>query len=414
LFYTDGAKCGIISKVNVVTPISEVTLPTEAECETWVATYYPNDYEQTSSNYSVDAFKLNIAIRESNGTFIPITCPEYFNGTLYFARDNFVYCSKTFDTTVEDIRFNIVAGFPHPVTMISRVTDGIYVGTEKHIYFLKGTGFNFNSKGILNDGFTQRQVSTFGVIKGSDVRVNSTLVPDAKAENTVVLCSTALGIFALTDGGNYLNMSAGQITMPIGTSAIALFREQNKVYQYIVCYNVQDSLYVGNPLIWDSANMVDTVIVNTINLCHSRYSNFAFNSFIRHNNRYYAACAKGIYELVGDSDFSGDAFVDTSIDAIILTPVSDFDTQEMKQVSDAYLHTRQQDDLLLDVLVNETDEFTDFTIMNDGVEGLHRHRVKLPRGLKGTDWQFRVRNTNGCDFSAFDLEIFVRKLKRVI
>jgi len=70
--------------------------------------------------------------------------------------------------------------------------------------------------------------------------------------------------------------------------------------------------------------------------------------------------------------------------------------------------------LVLDIIVNETDEYTDFTIANDSVEGLHRHRVKLPRGLKGTDWQFRVRNTNGCDFSAFDLEIFVRKLKRVI
>ena len=48
---------------------------------------YPNDYEQLLSNFGIDVYET-----------IPLagTCLEYFNGVLYYAVNNFVFCSKPF------------------------------------------------------------------------------------------------------------------------------------------------------------------------------------------------------------------------------------------------------------------------------------------------------------------------------
>jgi len=37
--------------------------------------------------------------------------------------------------------------------------------------------------------------------------------------------------------------------------------------------------------------------------------------------------------------------------------------------------------------------------------GLRRLRVKLPRGARGTNWQFKIRNVDGCRFTALSLKV---------
>lgn len=415
--FSDGVIMGSIDTNYTVTVLeAPPSYPTnsndlETWIQNWVTTNYPHDYTE-AQNIATDMFK----VRPTAGT-----CLEYFNGVLYYAVDNFVMCTKAFDIENADIRYQYVAGFPSDVTAIARVTDGLYIGTADHIYFLTGRGYNYNdTAGTFASGFSQQQVATYGIVKGSCVRVNSTLVPDAKAEDTLVLCASSLGLFALCNGGRYLNMSAQQINMPGGVRAAAFLSELNNIYQYIVTYNTADNCYYnnsdypGSPLDIDPDTNVDTVVINTVNLCHSRYTHFAFNSFCAYGGSYYGACKKGLYKLVGDSDFVGEPYVDKAIEAIILTPTSDYEKQELKQPSDAFLHTRQTDDMLLDVLVDEYIEETDFTIIHDGQEGIHRRRVKLPRGLRGTDYQYRIRNQNGCDFTIFDFEVFIKTLKRII
>jgi len=192
VFYTDGTKCGVILSDDTASVLTKVTLPTTQELEDFVIDTYPNDYEQLTSNMEVNTFHRSTQ---------PGTCVEYFNGILYYAIDNFVYCAVPFNAETEDVRYNVVAGFPHNITMIARVKDGLYISTTQHIYFLSGTGLEGDTEGHIKPNFSQWQVAQYGVIKGSNVRVNATLVPDAQAQDTIVLCATSLGIFALCNGG---------------------------------------------------------------------------------------------------------------------------------------------------------------------------------------------------------------------
>lgn len=405
VYYSDGTVCGIIED-DLATKLSATALPTEAELVDWVSTHYPNDYAQSVSNFEVDAFKRQVQ---------PGTCIEYFNGVLYYAINNFLYCTKAFDAETEDIRFSVVGGFPSNITMVARVSDGLYVSTNNHIYFLEGTGATFNtSSGNLENTFKQRQVAMYGTVKGSSVRVNATIVPDAQAIDTVVLCTTSLGIFALCNGGRYVNLSASQITMPTGSIATAILKEDHNLYQYIVCYNVEDSIYGSAPYAINTSSCIDTVVLNTINLCHSRYTNFAFNSFIKRGLNYYGACQKGVYVLIGDEDYSTEVGFERLIDASITTPISDFNQRPLKQVTDAYIHGRINTPMYVDVTVNEGTTYTNFEVIYDAKEGIHRRRVKIPRGLQGADWQFKIKNTNGGYFTIFDFELHVKNLKRII
>lgn len=158
----------------------------------------------------------------------------------------------------------------------------------------------------------------------------------------------------------------------------------------------------------------DTIVVNTINNAHSRYTGYAFTGFIELHGQYYGVNADGIFELVGDNDFDGDVSFETPIEAYCVTPITDFDVQEQKSVGDAFVQGRFLGDMEIDLTINEGDTLDGFSIPHDGNDGIHRKRVKLPRGLKGTDWQFKVKNVNGSDFTLFDLDVAVRQLQRTI
>ena len=237
IVYSDNTNIGIIDN-NVCYPIDKLNQWVDVtDVETWVQTNYPADPTQLPSNFEVDAFKLK--------TFAGM-CLEFFNGTLYMAVDNFVYCTKAFDMEHMDIRYNVVAGFPESVTMIARVSDGLFIGTTKSIYFLSGTGYTADENGVISGGFTQRQVAKYGAVYGTQVRVQAHLVPDAQASDTVILFATPIGVLCGSNGGKITNLSQNQIAMPYGTSGAAIFKEDKGIYQYIVSFNdVQGSSFIN-------------------------------------------------------------------------------------------------------------------------------------------------------------------------
>ena len=200
----------------------------ESGLEQWVQSHYPAGFDQLEANFAVDTFQLPV---------LPGRCLEFFNGALYLARDNFVYCTKVFDIEHMDIRFNVIAGFPDPVTMIAGVTGGLYVGTETGTYFLGGDG-PVQPDG--SGGYSQRQIAPVGVLPHSQVRVAPALVPTVQAPGTVVLWSSPLGVWAGMPGGTALNLSQDKVYFPISGSTLprcgAYFRAKDGVYHYIVSF----------------------------------------------------------------------------------------------------------------------------------------------------------------------------------
>jgi len=185
--------------------------------------------------------------------------------------------------------------------------------------------------------------------------------------------------------------------------------ESQDVYRYMVCFNTTQT-FAG----YDADALLDTIIVNTVNLAHSRYTNYPFNSFFFLNGKYYGCNAKGVYLLEGVKDFVGEVNFAANIEASVTTPASDFGYQEKKIAKDALVHGRFADNLSIDYKVDEGDWETGYTVYSDGNTGITRRRCMLPFAVRGTDWQFRVNNTEGGDFDLFDLEVSLRTVQRSI
>jgi hypothetical protein len=376
--FSDSVIIGVLEG-TVATIIANATLlaPSDSAIATRVTDTYPADFQATASNFNIDTFKDN--------TFGG-KCLEYFNGRLYFAKDNFVYCTKAFDIEHIDVRYAVVAGFPEDVTAIARVNDGLFIGTSTNTYFLRGT-----SPDPKDGGFTQTHIAKYGIIYGTVVRFQGDIVADAKTKNTVVLWSSTLGVFCGTEGGMYTCLSLNQITVPAGDVGTAIVREQGGIYQYIVCY---DSL--------------TTVVLNLSTSTHSRYVNFLYNSLFRFGTSYYGANASGLFKLEGDTDNG------SSINAFITTPVINFNKDEKKAVPDAFINARANDDIELDITINEDQQCLGLVIPFTEASGIKQRRVKVPNSLNGSSWQFTLRNTNGAYFKIFDFEVSAKTLQRTI
>jgi len=347
------------------------------DLEAWVASTYPAGAEVTESNMEIDAFAMSTR---------PGYCLEFYNGAVYMARQVtndtgvawFVFCTKTFNAAKEDDRFNVVAGFKDQITMIKAVNDGIFVGTLGGTFFLSGDGVKGSAEGIR--GFTQRKLNSFGAIYGSAAKV-----PGKKEKGSeIVMWLTANGVYAGGDGGVCEDVSEDRALVPAGLTAAAFVRQTGDDWHYVV-------------------SIAGAALVVTLKtLHHSRYTGFSFNGFFSSGGHYYGTNADGVILLEGETDYAASA-----IDAYFSTPLTDFEAQELKRCADAYLQVRTSGDMALDLYVDEAEVAVDIPF--DGpfqIEtGLRHLRAKLPRGAKGSSWQFKIKNVDGCRFTAFSLKV---------
>lgn len=76
----------------------------------------------------------------------------------------------------------------------------------------------------------------------------------------------------------------------------------------------------------------------------------------------------------------------------VVTAVNQLGSDRAKYVPDLYLHGRIDADLDVSAIIDEQTPRS-YILREDGRQGMHRRRLKLARGLKGTNWQFRVSGT---------------------
>jgi hypothetical protein len=162
-----------------------------------------------------------------------------------------------------------------------------------------------------------------------------------------------------------------------------------------------------------AARAIQTWAFNTITTAHSRYTNYAFNSFFKIGTKNYSInSAGGIYELTGARDFMGETS-EVDINAQIDLPISAFGEQTLKVCSDAILYGRCDGELEIAIVLDEQQERTGFVIPFDARVGMHRTRVKIPKGLQGNVWQFKIKNRNGSHFDINAFEVFLKTLQRL-
>lgn len=91
----------------------------------------------------------------------------------------------------------------------------------------------------------------------------------------------------------------------------------------------------------------------------------------------------------------------TDVVGQVVTAVTQMGVDRAKHVHDLYIHGRLTADLTVTSIVDEQTRHS-YTIHEDGNSGLHQQRLKLARGVRGTDWQFSV---SGTGFSLKSIEV---------
>lgn len=117
--------------------------------------------------------------------------------------------------------------FSAAITLIQPVDDGVYVGTEQELVFLRGVGF---------DELSVHHVMPGNVVLGSGVSVQGQFIKPPKAqapgEGLAMLCIVDKRIIAGFSGGVIGEMTTGRYETA-ATEVAATFRRLNGVPQYI-------------------------------------------------------------------------------------------------------------------------------------------------------------------------------------
>ena len=91
----------------------------------------------------------------------------------------------------------------------------------------------------------------------------------------------------------------------------------------------------------------------------------------------------------------------TDVVGQVVTAVTQMGVDRAKHVHDLYIHGRLTADLTVTTITDEQTRHS-YTIQEDSNSGLHQQRLKLARGVRGTDWQFSV---SGAGFSLKSIEV---------
>lgn len=156
------------------------------------------------------------------------TSMEVYKGRLYLAHRNLVWVTELYLYDLVDKTKNFLQ-FEDDVTLLAAVDDGIYVGTERNLYFLQGT---------FSEGLKRSVVMGTGVVPGSCVRVpfvkadpraRSGPAPEGQGPMFLTLGGVVLGL----NGGQAYNLTQDHFVFPDAIGAAALYREDQGANAYV-------------------------------------------------------------------------------------------------------------------------------------------------------------------------------------
>jgi hypothetical protein len=158
------------------------------------------------------------------------TCITYFNGRLYLSHGPTLWATELYLYNFVDATAGYKL-FEAEITMLGTVLDGIYVGTREGLWFLTGETYA-NMK--------RTRVMDSGVIPGSKVDIPSELANPPQVPTTAttpvevsIIFMTTKGVCIASSGGHTTNMTEQKYVFPDSLSAVAMYRRQDGMNQYI-------------------------------------------------------------------------------------------------------------------------------------------------------------------------------------
>lgn len=162
------------------------------------------------------------------------SCLDYWNGRIYMASGRLLWATELYLYDYVD-KTRTFFQFEDEVTMVAAVTDGLYVGTQKALYFL---GYERQIAASIKE-LRRTPISNYGVLARSNVAVPAELIkpqlsqdPQSPIKNAVIFM-TDTGIVAGFDGGSTYNLTQADVLFPAAERAAAMFRRQDGINQFV-------------------------------------------------------------------------------------------------------------------------------------------------------------------------------------
>lgn len=151
-----------------------------------------------------------------------------YKGRIYLAGGRYLWATELWLYDYIDKTKNFLQ-FEEDITMLAPMDDGMFVGTEANLWYLKGT---------LTSGMQRENILEYGVVRGSMTAAPATDIhPGARqgimAESMGALFLTSQGICAGFDGGEVYNITRGRVEFPSAQNSAVLYREDSGVSSYV-------------------------------------------------------------------------------------------------------------------------------------------------------------------------------------
>ena len=161
------------------------------------------------------------------------TVLAYFNGRIFLAQGNVVWCTELYLYNYVERVTNFLP-FEAEVVMIGAVTDGFFVGTLEGVWFLSGPLKEMKRTRVMDSPVVPRSMTYAPGELANPPQVGLDQDTPTKVS---VLFMTAEGYCGGMDGGTAYNYTEDRVIFPRATSGGAIFRRQDGVNQYLVTLN---------------------------------------------------------------------------------------------------------------------------------------------------------------------------------
>lgn len=142
---------------------------------------------------------------------------------LLVADHDLLWISDPFDPEVCDFTEGMIP-FGAPITLLESVDAGVFIATDKDVFFLSG---------IDADGFSPQWVYNAAAIPGSAIRIPMSRLGATGAPGVGVLFATSRGLCVGTPDGSVTNLTERKHNMPAMASAVGSYTDGS----YLLCYN---------------------------------------------------------------------------------------------------------------------------------------------------------------------------------
>lgn len=200
------------------------------------------------SGATFEAFEWSAADDDENAEFYATMWPgrflAFWNGILWVAHNNLLGFSLPYNIATRDTRLDLIP-MDGGIRMLAAVEDGLWLATDKHVSFIKGSGPDDLQFVHVSDLVPAHGCFSVGYESGD------------KDSSRVVRWASQDGFCTGRAGGAFMNLSP-DTALPTGSQGICIEKVDNGITQYIAV--IRDDVDGGE------LYTADTLVINSVNI----------------------------------------------------------------------------------------------------------------------------------------------------